>query len=137
MDKVKFAELIVHRGLEGNANQGGKRQVTLVDRDAWKEMTAEMGIEVDPSQRRANLLLNGISLRRTRGQILRIGETRLQIAGETRPCKRMEVACEGLRKAMEPNWRGGVYGEVLAGGRICIGDRVCWEEKMLLADPSL
>ncbi len=127
MDEREFAELVAHWGLEGNSNQGGKRQVTLVDRDAWEEMTSEMGVEVDPSQRRGNLLLSGISLRKTEGQILRIGDTRLRIAGETRPCKRMEAACKGLREAMKPNWRGGVYGEVLAGGRIWVGDRVCWE----------
>ncbi len=128
MDEKESAELVVGRGLEGNANQGGKRQVTLLDRNAWEEMTSEMGVEVDPSQRRANLLVSGISLRKTRGRILRIGKSRLRIAGETRPCERMDEAWTGLREAMKPNWRGGVYGEVLAGDRIRVGDRVGWEE---------
>jgi MOSC domain-containing protein YiiM len=44
--------------------------------------------------------------------------------GETDPCGNMERAHPGLRAALTPNWRGGIYGEVLEGGTLSVGDAV-------------
>ena len=128
MDGRETAVLVPEQGLEGNANQGGKRQVTLLDVDSWEELVSEMATALDPSVRRANLLVSGVSLRESRGRILAVGESQLRINGETRPCERMEEACPGLREVMRPKWRGGAYAEVLEGGRIRVGDAVRWAE---------
>lgn len=124
MDSVAVAELVAGRGLAGNANQGGRRQVTIIELESWHEMMAELGAELTPSARRANLLVSGIRLEHTRGSILRLGGTELEIMGETRPCERMDEALAGLRSAMSPRWRGGVYAMVLRGGHIAVGDDV-------------
>ena len=126
MDSVPRASAVSGRGLAGNANQGGKRQVTLLSADSWRDVVAELGAEVEPSLRRANLLLTGIDLRESRGRTLEVGGTRIRIYGETRPCNQMEEAHAGLRAALSPEWRGGAYGEVLADGEIAVGDRVAW-----------
>jgi MOSC domain-containing protein YiiM len=127
MDPVESAELVVDRGLVGNANQGGRRQVTIIDVDAWERATAQTGEAVEAAARRANLLVKGIELAQSRGKVLKIGDCRLAIWGETVPCERMDEACDGLRVALEPEWRGGAFGSVLEGGAISVGDSVEWE----------
>jgi len=127
MRRVPEARLLEDVGLEGNADRGGSRQVTIVDADAWERATAELGSPVDPSARRANVLLRGIELAASVDRVLRLGACRVRIVGETRPCGRMDEAADGLREKLEPEWRGGVYGVVLEGGSIAVGDPVGWE----------
>jgi MOSC domain-containing protein YiiM len=128
MDPVAEASLVAGRGIVGNANQGGKRQVTLIEREIWEELMRNLNASVSPSARRANLMVNGIRLAESRGRVLRVGSCRIQIYGETRPCERMDEALTGLREALKPNWGGGVYGEILDDGRIEVGDTVSWEQ---------
>ena len=128
MDPVPTAELVPGEGVRGSADRRGKRQVTLIEREAWSAMMAELSANVPPAARRANVMLSGIRLAETRGRILRLGGTRIRIAGETVPCERMEEACTGLREAMRPAWRGGVFGEVITGGNISVQDVAAWEE---------
>lgn len=127
MDAADGAELVVGRGLAGNANQGGRRQVTIVDVEAWGRATAELGVAVEPVARRGNLLVSGIELARSRGKVLRIGGCRLEIGGETLPCERMDEASPGLQAALGPEWRAGAFAMVLEGGAIRVGDEVEWE----------
>jgi MOSC domain-containing protein YiiM len=129
MDPAGSAELVAGRGIVGNANQGGRRQVTIIAREAWDDVTRELGDEVPPDVRRANLLVSGIQLANTRGRVLRIGASRLRVYGETKPCWQMEDAHAGLQSALRPDWRGGVFAEVLDDGRIAVGDPVEWVEE--------
>jgi MOSC domain-containing protein YiiM len=122
MDAVASAELVENRGLAGNANQGGRRQVTLIEQEVWAGLMTELNATLPPTTRRANLMLSGIPLLKTRGCILEIGAARLEIAGETKPCERMEEAHAGLRSLMYRDWRGGVFARVLRGARISVGD---------------
>jgi MOSC domain-containing protein YiiM len=91
-------------------------------------LTAGLRVPPDPAIRRANLLLDGIDLRGSRGRVLRIGAARVRILGETRPCHQMEAACAGLLAALSPPWGGGAFGEVLDPGAIAVGDAAGWEE---------
>jgi len=122
MDPVESAEAIAGRGLLGNADQGRRRQITIIDEAAWREAAAETGHDVDPSRRRANVMLRGIPLANSRGKLLRLGGCLVRILGETRPCERMEEAQAGLRKALSPNWRAGVFGEIVEGSTVHVGD---------------
>ena len=128
MDPVSTATLETGRGLVGNADQGGRRQVTIIERERWNAHMAALGAAIDPSARRANLMITGVPLANTRGRTLRIGATRIRIYGETKPCEQMDAALPGLRRTMSDNWGGGAFGEVMEGGQIAVGDAVRWEE---------
>jgi MOSC domain-containing protein YiiM len=126
MDPVGEALAVEERGLKDNANQGGKRQITIIDEARWREAQDEVGVDVDPGARRANVMLRGIDLERTNGRLLRIGECVVRIYGETRPCEQMEEAQPGLRAALSPRWRAGAYGEIVTGGKLRVGDAAEW-----------
>lgn len=129
MDAVELATLEKDQGLVGNANRGGRRQVTLMEREVWERLMGEVGGSLPPVARRANLLIRGLSLLKSRKKILQIGRCRIRILGENKPCERMEETLEGLEKAMWPNWGGGAFGEVLYDGEILVGDEVSWVEE--------
>ena len=90
MDPVDAGVLDAGRGLRGSANYGGRRHVTIIAAERWAALTRTLGAYVDPSARRANLMVSGIDLEETRSRVLRVGACRLLIGGETRPCERME-----------------------------------------------
>ena len=132
MDAVQTAELVAGKGIVGNANQGGRRQVTIIEKEVWHERTAAVGAQLDPSNRRANLMISGLPLVKTRGRTLRIGECIFEIAGETKPCERMEEAAAGLRRSMYADWGGGAIAMVVKGGTIKVGDDVEFYDPVLL-----
>jgi MOSC domain-containing protein YiiM len=127
MDARERARLVAGRGVEGSADQGGQRQVSIVSREAWEAALAELGGAVDPAARRANLLVSGVALERSRGAVLAVGSSRLRILGELTPCERMDEALPGLAEALRSGWRGGVFAEVIEGGPIRVGDEVSVE----------
>ena len=127
MDPVQAATLEAGSGLRGNANRGGRRQVTIISQARWTELMGALGADLSPGARRANLMVSGVDLENSRGQVLRVGTTRLKINGETRPCEQMEEAHAGLQPLMRERWGGGAFAEVLDGGEIRVGDAVEWE----------
>jgi MOSC domain-containing protein YiiM len=127
MDARTEARLETAKGLVGNADFGGRRQVTLLSEERWNELMREVGAALGPQARRANLILSGVDLEKTRGRALKIGRCVLKINGETRPCELMEETAAGLQAAMREHWGGGAYAEVVEGGSITVGDLVDWE----------
>lgn len=100
------------------------RQVTVVVREAWEAACADLGMDVDWTTRRANVLVEGLDLNETTGKQLNIGDVVLEITGETTPCPRMEEAQAGLQDALASDWRAGVTCVVHTGGEIRVGDVV-------------
>src|ERR1043166_3028421 len=82
MDRVERAELVAGRGVRGSANQGGRRQITILSEEAWNDARRELGADVDPSARRANVLVRGVDLEKSRGRTLRLGACIVRINGE-------------------------------------------------------
>ena len=125
MDPVHEAHFIARRGIAGNADAGGRRQVTIISRERWRELTEALG-EVDPVLRRANVMVSGIELEGSRGRLLQVGAATVRVNGETRPCRALDFALEGLQKALDPHWGGGVYAEVIDGAVVRVDDVVRW-----------
>jgi MOSC domain-containing protein YiiM len=126
MDPRSSVRVIPGRGLASNADTSRTRQVTLIEREVWDALMQQTGGTAPPSARRANLMVSGIGLANTCDKVLRVGRVRLLVAGETRPCERMDEAVTGLQAAMASHWGGGVFAQVLDEGEITIGDIVEW-----------
>lgn len=129
MDAVELASVRANRGLVANANQGGRRQVTIIEKERWAEHLSALDASLDPSARRANVMVSGFPLANTRNQVLQIGSVRFRVAGETKPCERMDEALLGLQAIMRPAWGGGAFTIALDDGEIRVGDEVTWVEQ--------
>lgn len=136
MQDCATAHLIPGEGIDGNVDRGGRRQVTLIEREVWEALRMDLGPALPFTARRANLLVSGVSLAHTAGRTLVVGGARIRIEGETRPCGRMDQEFPGLQAALRPDWRAGAYGVVVAGGTIAPGDEVRWDSAPPL-NPSL
>ena len=129
MDPVTRATLRAGRGIVGNADQGGRRQITFIDRQHLGSSSSKSSAtHVDPAARRANLLVGGLSLAGSRGMVLRVG--RLPTADQRRDqAVRAHGRGPGRASARaDAAWRGGAYAEVLDDGEIEVGAPVEWAE---------
>lgn len=126
MDAVPRARAMAGSGLDGSADQGGLRQITVIEREVFERLREQLSPAVEPVHRRANLMVSGVRLAGTRDRTLRVGRVRVAVRGETRPCHLMDEAVPGLRDALRHDWNGGVFGEILDDGEIAVGDDVAW-----------
>lgn len=125
METLDRVEVTVGAGVEGDfRGKPGKRQVTLMSREAWQATCDDLGEDLPWTTRRANLLVEGLALDDTAGKQIKIGDLILEITRETDPCERMDVARQGLLSAMIKDWRGGVCCRVISSGKITVGDKV-------------
>lgn len=130
MEQVDSGRIGETFGLEGDhrgvvkPGKLPKRQVTLLAREAWDEACTELGREIHWTVRRSNLLVESLPLPRQVGDVIAIGDVRLEVQIEIDPCPRMDEQEPGLQEALRPDWRGGVGCRVLRGGEIAIGDIV-------------
>ncbi|MGB1252747.1 MAG: MOSC domain-containing protein [Candidatus Promineifilaceae bacterium] len=112
-------------GVDGDYRRGrGARQVTVLFKDQWEAACRAVDTDLPWTTRRANLLVDGMTLADCKGLSLAIGDTILEVTGETLPCNLMEAAQSGLRAALGPNWRGGVTCRVIQTGAVAVGDTV-------------
>jgi MOSC domain-containing protein YiiM len=126
MVEFRASEVTADAGVEGEVRGNpGPRQVTVLSEEAWYAACEDAEQKLPWTTRRANLLVSEITFGPdSPGHVLVIGDTRLEITMETAPCNRMDEAHVGLKKALIPDWRGGVCCRVLSGGLISVGDTV-------------
>lgn len=122
---VARARAVAGVGLEGDHANGGRRQVTLLSREAWDAVCTELAQTIEPAVRRANLLVSGLDLGTCIGHRLRIGDVVIDVLGETRPCELLDDGGRlGLAAALRRDRRAGVYGVLRAGGDLQVGSAV-------------
>jgi MOSC domain-containing protein YiiM len=127
MIRAEKASIRLQTGLEDDhRGKPGKRQITVLAKEAFEKACKTNKLIPDWTMRRANLLIEGIQLEQSTGKMLRIGDVLLEITGETKPCYRMDEQQNGLQEALKPEWRGGVTCRVLEAGEIAVGDAVCF-----------
>jgi MOSC domain-containing protein YiiM len=129
MEMLERAAIARAGGLAGDFRGVSRtRQVTVLFAEDWRAACAALGREVDWTVRRANVLVSGVANPAAAGGLLTIGSARIRIRGETAPCAKMDKAEQGLRAALTPDWRGGVFGVVELDGEAALGDSVRWIE---------
>jgi MOSC domain-containing protein YiiM len=111
-------------GVIGDHGTSKRRQVSLLDVTAWKTACSEIGVELDWTTRRSNILVSNPNLKELVGIQIRIGSALVEIIGEVIPCHVMDSAQDGLKRALKPEWRGGVYGRIIATGQVNVGDKI-------------
>ena len=125
MRELPSCRLTAEEGLQGAfRSRPGNRQITVLTIEGWRQACAELGVDLPWTTRRANLLVEGISLADSTGSRLRIGDAELAITGETEPCRHMDEYHKGLQAALSLNWRGGVCCRVNAGDYLRVGAEV-------------
>ena len=124
MKEQQQVEVTMQQGIVQDYRGTGLRQVTFLDIGQWQEVLDELGVDLPWYTRRANVLIEGIDLPATVGWRLQVGACRFAIGGETTPCQRMDELQPGLRRVLTPALRGGVWGKVLQGGTLRVGDEV-------------
>jgi MOSC domain-containing protein YiiM len=115
------------RGLKRN-----NRQITLMSIEGWEAALKELDKDLHWTTRRANILVKGIDLENTNGEVLKVGSFLVEITGELNPCERMDEQVAGLTKALTPNWRGGVTCKLLREGIVNEKDKVSFVDKASL-----
>lgn len=131
MEELKSCLITPELGVLGDC-KGQKfplRQVTILAREDWDAALAELDQGMGPidlpwTVRRANVFVEHLDLPQGAGSIVAVGSCMLQVTEETTPCAQMEQAWRGLRRALAPDWRGGITCKVLTGGTVAIGDKV-------------
>lgn len=119
MEELAEVRAVTNDGFEGcaHARSGQKRQVLLVDRETLEAMALRPGI-IRENITTDGLNVNGLQI----GNLLRIGEARLEVSEVCHPCDQMEAIRPGLRKEL---WgRRGMLCRVLEGGVIRRGDAI-------------
>ena len=124
MVELTECNIVAGKGLDTENRKPGKREVTLLSKQAWDDTCMELGTVLPWWIRRANFLIDGVDLPACSGKTLAVGAARILVHGETRPCQLMDDQHQGLREALKPAWRGGVTGQVLVGGTVRVGDAV-------------
>ncbi|MGE0560558.1 MAG: MOSC domain-containing protein [Flavobacteriales bacterium] len=126
------AKASIEKGI-GDDYRGVKkddRQVSIMSLESWNEVCTELNRKLHWTKREINVLVEGIDLVDSVGDILKIGEFYIEITGELKPGNKMDIVSVGLKNALTPNWRGGVAGKVLSDGMIHEGDTVTLMERV-------
>ena len=115
-------------GIAGDHGRAGKRAVTLIQSEHLPAIAAYLGrASVPPDLLRRNIAVAGINLAALKGRVLRIGGARLKLTVICAPCSRMEETF-GPGGYSAVRGHGGWCAEVVAPGRVALGDRVLAED---------
>lgn len=129
MKEVPRIEAVENAGLVGDVPGSAERGVTLLASGQWEAVVRELGRDIPWHTRRANVFIEAESLAHLIGQEIAIGPIHVSVIAETRPCGYMDQLEPGLKDVLKPDCRAGVYGRIMRGGTIQVGDSVALRKK--------
>ena len=116
--------LTPENGVIGDHGTSKNRQVSLLDEANWIVACEEITANLPWTARRANILVQGLDLQKLVEQRVRVGTALVEVIGEVNPCYVMDAAQNGLKDALKPNWRGGVYARIIESGTVSQDDKI-------------
>jgi MOSC domain-containing protein YiiM len=135
MVAVDTVNAVAGRGLEGDRyfEQRGsfskpdeiepKQEITLIESEAVESAANTYGVALRPSDSRRNIVTRGVALNHLVGKEFAVGNTRLRGIKLNEPCRHLvSVAGKPMIKLLRH--RGGLRAQIVAGGRIAVGDEV-------------
>lgn len=126
LTEVTSAEITVESGLAGdhNVRKGGKRMVTLIQKEHIDLVASVMNKSVSPLDLRRNIVVSGVNLLALHDQEISLGDgVVLKGTGYCVPCSRMEENLgAGGYNAMRGH--GGITATVVSEGHVAVGDPI-------------
>jgi Uncharacterized protein conserved in bacteria len=125
VSEVTSVKASIEHGLDGDhySKKGGKRMVTLIQKEHIAVIASIMDQEVSPLSLRRNIVVSGINLLALHDASFQLGTMTLQGTGYCHPCSGMETSLgTGGYNAMRGH--GGITAIVTADGLGAIGDTV-------------
>jgi MOSC domain len=130
---VDQVRAVAGQGLEGDRYFMGEgtffeerkpgQDITLIEAEAIEALAREDGIELDRGETRRNVVTRGIGLNDLVGRRFAVGEVECVGQRLCDPCTHLErLTKPGVLKGLAR--RGGLRADVVAGGRIAVGDPV-------------
>ncbi|WP_303721288.1 MOSC domain-containing protein [Malonomonas rubra] len=125
--KTPVAEVFLKQqyGIEGDAHAGScHRQVSLLASESIAKMKA-LGLDVDCGDFAENITTSGIDLPSLSiGCLMRISETTVEVTQIGKECHNRCSIYYHAGDCVMP--KEGIFVKVLAGGRIALGDEICF-----------
>lgn len=124
MQEIREVVAVAGGALEGDGEHSPDRGITLISSRQLEQVNRELRADLPWHTRRANVLVDADRLGDLIGRTITIGDVVVAVAGETRPCNRMDGFHPGLKAALTPDCRAGVHGRITTAGTIRVGDVV-------------
>ena len=103
--------------------EGPGRQITLFEKEALEAVARDYKFEIDPSEMRRNVMVEGVPLNHLVGREFTVGSVRLRGIKLCEPCGHLEkLTGKPVQKAFAH--RGGLNCEILVSGKIRVGDAI-------------
>lgn len=129
---VERVRALAGRGLEGDrytaeagtfSSNPGKRNVTLIEREALEIYERESGKKLSAAEARRNLLTQGVRLNDLVGREFRVGPVRMRGLRLSEPCTHLARLThpETLNGLVH---RGGLVAAILNDGDLQVGDEI-------------
>jgi MOSC domain-containing protein YiiM len=127
---VDSAKVSLGRGIEGDryfrkpGAGAPDQEVTLIEMEAIEALGRECKMEFAPVKARRNLVTRGVPLNHLVGREFAVGEVVLRGIRLCEPCDHLEsLTVKGIKDGL--CHRGGLRAEVVRGGELRQGDRIC------------
>jgi MOSC domain-containing protein YiiM len=135
LESREWVEVVAGQGIVGDRHfalppDEPGLQLTLIEAEAVERFNADHGLAVRAADARRNVVTRAVRLAPLIGRRFTIGAVLLRGVEVCEPCASLgrRFAGGGLRPADVVRWfaeHGGLRADVLAGGRISLGDPIC------------